>query len=312
MEQGQVQRVSVIDPIGTAVDWVKRVLFSPFGLGRWCTIGFCAFLAYLGSGGFSFNYRTGRGDFEQAKEFVLEHLALVAVGAAVGVAAIIALWLLFCWLSSRGRFMFLHCVAKNVAEVKAPWAKYKTQGNSLFAFRAVLVLVGLAVVLAIVAVPVLLIVGLCAVYGRPARFEMILIAAPFVGVLFIAAMALGIVALFTEDFIVPIMYLRTIRCAAAWREFLRLFSANKLRFIGYYLFQILIVIALGLIVAMICLVGCCFCCANILLMVPYIGTVILLPIFVFRRAYSLFYLRQYGTALDVFVPEQIIANSPQQ
>jgi hypothetical protein len=34
--------------------------------------------------------------------------------------------------------------------------------------------------------------------------------------------------------------------------------------------------------------------------IPYIGTVILLPVFVFKRAYSLMYLRQYGLEFDVF------------
>jgi len=146
---------------------------------------------------------------------------------------------------------------------------------------------------------------------RPELLEIILIAAPFACVLLLTGITLGIIALFTENFVVPIMYLRAIRCVPAWRQFLRLLSANKLRFIGYYLFQILISVALGAITAMICLVGCCLCCASILLVVPYIGTVIMLPILVFRRAYSLFYLRQYGLQFDVFVPEQVIVSTPQ-
>jgi hypothetical protein len=35
-------------------------------------------------------------------------------------------------------------------------------------------------------------------------------------------------------------------------------------------------------------------------MTPDIGTVLLLPILVFQRAYSVFYLRQYGSDYDVF------------
>ena len=44
--------------------------------------------------------------------------------------------------------MFLHCVAKNVAEVKKPWHEFLQAGNSLFLFRlsvAVITFVGMAI-----------------------------------------------------------------------------------------------------------------------------------------------------------------------
>ena len=48
--------VSVIDPIGPAFEKVKTILFRPFDLGKWFIIGFCAWLARLGEGGFHFNF----------------------------------------------------------------------------------------------------------------------------------------------------------------------------------------------------------------------------------------------------------------
>jgi len=39
--------LSVIDPIGRALDRVKLLLFQPFDLGKWFAIGFCAWLAFL-------------------------------------------------------------------------------------------------------------------------------------------------------------------------------------------------------------------------------------------------------------------------
>jgi hypothetical protein len=35
-------------------------------------------------------------------------------------------------------------------------------------------------------------------------------------------------------------------------------------------------------------------------MIPYLGTVLMLPILVFERSYSLYYLAQYGPEWDVF------------
>ena len=42
------------------------------------------------------------------------------------------------------------------------------------------------------------------------------------------------------------------------------------------------------------------CTAGCLMAIPFIGTVLLLPILIFKRSYSLFYLAQYGPEYDVF------------
>ena len=81
-----------------------------------------------------------------------------------------------------------------------------------------------------------------------------------------------------------------------------LLSVNKLRLVLYLLFQIVIAMAIGTIIAIGCCIGCCLCCVSVLLFVPYIGTVILLPLLVFKRSYSLYYLRQFGPGFDVFGP----------
>ncbi|MHC5179911.1 MAG: hypothetical protein ACYSOS_05225, partial [Planctomycetota bacterium] len=41
--------------------------------------------------------------------------------------------------------------------------------------------------------------------------------------------------------------------------------------------------------------------AACFLAIPYIGTVLMLPILVWRRAYSLIYLSQFGSEFDVFI-----------
>ena len=96
------------------------------------------------------------------------------------------------------------------------------------------------------------------------------------------------------------MFLQTASCVASWREFMTILSANKLRFALYLLFQIVISIVIGAIIGIGFCIGCCLCCASCLLVIPYVGTVILLPLFVFTRAYSLYYLQQYGPRMDVF------------
>jgi hypothetical protein len=305
-------RVSVIDPISPAIERAKIMLFRPFDLKRWFVIGFCAWLAYLGGsaggggGGPNFNIADHRGDFEvrealnEAKEFALNNLYWIIPVAVIAVVIGITLWLVFTWLNSRGKFMFLHCVAENKAEVINPWGKFKMHANNLFLFRIVLWLISLVVV----GLPVLGMVFL--IIMAVSKTGLYAISIPGIVTLglfiFVISITMFLVKKFTMDFIVPIMFLRTASCVAGWREFMTILSANKLRFALYLLFQIVIAMAIGVIIAIGFCVGCCLCCVSVLILIPYIGTVILLPLLVFRRSYSLYYLKQFGPAFDVFSP----------
>jgi hypothetical protein len=204
--------------------------------------------------------------------------------------------------------MFLHCVATNRAEVKIPWGKFRRHSNSLFLFRIVLGLIGLFVVgLPIVGIIVLIIMLVAGAMAGVASIPGIVILGLM---LFVLGIVLFLIRKFTYDFVVPIMFLRTVSVVAGWREFMTILTANKLRFALYLLFQIVISIVIGAIVMIGFCVGICLCCASCLLMIPYIGTVILLPLLVFTRAYSLYYLQQFGPQFDVFRVEGETALSP--
>lgn len=304
--------ISVIDPLTPAVERVKTILFRPFDLGRWFVIGFCAWLAYLGHAGGGGGGPGGGGPsrghggapefrqvFYEAKEFVLMNLTWIIPLAVFILLFAIALWLLVTWLSSRGRFMFLHCVAGNKAEVKIPWRQFARHGNSLFAFRIVLALIAFAATLLPVVFIVLLVAGMVSA-GAPAAGP--ILGAIFLGLTVIAiAIVIAVIKLFTADFVVPIMFLGATSCTAAWREFLSLLSTNKGRFALYVLAKIVIALVVGFII-MIAICATC-CCAGCIMAIPYIGTVLMLPILIFKRSYSLYYIRQYDPRFDVFADQ---------
>ena len=310
MTPQQPPTVSVIEPISPAFEKVKTILFSPFDLRKWFVIGFCAWLACLGSGGGN-GGGGGRGGgphnaheaFDEAKVFVLGNLGWIIPVGLIVVALIIVIWLVFIWLSSRGRFMFLHCVAENKAEVKVPWTKFRQHANSLFLFRIVLGLIGFAAI----GLPLLLAVGCIVMITAGNGLSVIGVLGIVMIVLVIVAISISLflVGKFTTDFVVPIMFLRTTNCVAGWREFLTILSLNKARFALYILFQIVIGLAIGAIVLTAVFVTCC--CAACILALPYIGTVLMLPVLVFKRAYSLLYLGQFGPEFDVFGPETEMA-----
>ena len=305
--------VSVLDPIGPAIERVKTVLFRPFDIRRWLIIGFCAWLAQLGQGGNGgggggdgdggFDFRTAREEIRRGAEeawfYAAANLSWLIPVVLTALVLIVAIGLLVLWLSSRGRFMFLDCVAQNKAEVVNPWHRFSRHANSLFLFR-----LGLAIVTFAVALVFVLLGGLVAFLADTGLgFNVVSIMGMVCcGVFFVATLIVSwVAAKFTKDFAVPIMYLKTHSAVKAWHVLLDVISVNMGRFFIYIVFQAIIAAAiLGMMVAAMCLTCCCAAC---LFALPYIGTVVLLPIHVFGRSYSLYYLAQYGPEFDVFPPD---------
>ena len=175
------REISVVEPVSPALERVKRILFQPFDLGKWFVIGFCAWLAQLGESGTggSFNSNSGshhnyqgedfHRDLVRAKDYVLEHLNWI-VPLVVGLVVIgLALWLVFLWLNSRGKFMFLHCVALDKAEVVEPWNKFADEANSLFLFRLVLGLVTMVCTLPLLIIALVIVFKMF--HRRPVCFQ---------------------------------------------------------------------------------------------------------------------------------------------
>ncbi len=299
--------ISVAAPVTQAIERVKQVLFRPFDLSRWFVIGFCAWLAELGrrGGGFNFNFNPGRTEHidlqsaaERARDYVMANLYWLIPIAAVMVVVMICLGVLVTWLSSRGQFMFLHCVALNRAEVAVPWTRFRRQGNSLFWFRLALAAINLVLVLPIVGLAGIRAYRMAVAGAWSPGGVLILIG---LGLFVLAVgVACGLVHKLTIDFVVPLMFLRGKSCPAGWRELLPLLANHAGSFVLYILFQIVLVIGLGVIVLAAILLTCCL--AACLLILPYLGTVALLPLLVFKRAYSLHYFSQYGPEFDVFAP----------
>ena len=303
--------ISVIDAVSAAFRRTGRVLFQPFDLGKWFVLGFCAWLAQLGEGGGgggNFNVPGGgpgggggggspfREPFEEAFHWVEANLAVVLIVAAAVVLVVVAISLLIVWLQCRGRFMFLDGVVRNRGAVVEPWHRYRRLANSLLLFRLVVgalgfgailfaVLLGLAIAWADIEAETF---GAAAVIG--------IVTAVLLTV--VVAVTLGVVRLLVNDFVVPVMYLRDVRIMAG----LGLFDREILRghvgkIVVFYLMKIVLVMGMG-VAAMI--VTCVTCCLAAL---PYLGTVILLPLPVFLRSYSLHFLDQFGDGWRVFPPE---------
>ncbi len=306
------REISVTEPVSPALERVKTMLFKPFDPGKWFVIGFCAWLAYLGEGGGDggFNGRTNfdnhnptaesfRHDYFQAREYVLNNLVWIVPVAASAVILLLALWLLILWLSSRGKFMFLHCVALDKAEVSVPWTKFGHEADSLFWFRAVLGFAGMVLALPPIVFAGALVVRM--VVRGEVNIPAVMMAVGLCLLFFLLAIVFALIQKFTVDFVVPIMFLRRSRCLAAWKEFWGLLASHAGLFTLYILFQVVLGMAIGIIVLTAIIVTCCIACC--LMIIPYIGTVVLLPVLVFKQSYPLYFLQQFGSDFDVFPPK---------
>jgi hypothetical protein len=110
--------------------------------------------------------------------------------------------------------------------------------------------------------------------------------------------AAAFIKLLLSDFIVPVMYKYRINTNDAWRMFLPLLYSHFGYFLGYALlvFFIIILVAIGIIVA-----GLLTCCIGFLiLIIPYINSVVLLPISYTMRAFSVEFLEQFGPEYQIF------------
>ena len=299
---GNEPRIEIFKPFGEAFDLMKKILFQPFELKKWLVIGFAAWLANLGAGGGgigNFNYPDNRREGAQKFNEAIGQIPqpVLITGICVLVCVVLLLIVLFAWLRARGRFIFVDCVVRNRAAIVEPWKEFRAQGNSFFLFS---LLVVLALIAVIVIAGLLLIVPFIP-WGDQAQPGV----AFWIGLsLFVfVAVCLAFVWALASQLMVPIMYRQRCPARLAFAQAVDLVTSHP----GPILLYVLFLLLLGVAVVMIsCAVTCATCCIAA---VPYVGTVILLPIPVTLGVFSLLFLRQFGPDYDVwagFVPPEFL------
>jgi hypothetical protein len=295
-EQGPRRDISITSWISPAITWTKLLLFRPFDFVKWLAIGFCVWLATLGEGGYNFRVNLpgnnrGGGPFGELETWARDNMELVVVIVVVLVLLGLALSLVLTWLSSRGKFMFLDNVVHNRAEIKRPWHDFADQGNSLFGFRIAFWLASILSLLLLGGVAALMILsGIRDGELQPLGIAGVAFAAVAMMLWLPTVIAIGFLL---EDLIIPIMYVRRCGCMEAWREFRSVFDGYGGTLILYFLFKIVLGFVVGLLAM---LVACVLCCIVIL---PFVGTVVMLPFLVFARSYSLYFMQQFHDDYDL-------------
>src|SRR5881409_2735016 len=299
---GTEPKIEIFKPFGEAFELMKRILFQPFDVKKWFVIGFAAWLANLGGGGFNYQYNR-REDVQKLREAIsqIPHPILV-IGVCVLVSVVLVPIVLFAWLRACGGFMFIDCIVKNRGAIAEPWHEFRKEGNSFFLFSLVVGLCFL-ILAALLSLPLMIVAikGRYHLYLHLDRLDMYVLTAiaAWVFVILLVIIAWTLIA----SFMVPVMYRRHCRAYEAFRAAASLIAAHPGEILLYCLFLIVLAIATGLIS---CFAICATCCIAA---IPYIGTVILLPVFVLLRSFSLLFLRQFGPEYDIwatFVPPEFL------
>jgi hypothetical protein len=255
--------------------------------------------------GVGFNFPSPFGNFQSHRttpEAISPHLeqwkpwlvAAVVVGGLLFFALVIALT----WLKARGNFIFTDCVVRNQAAIVEPWREYRKEGNRYFLFQ-------LAVMLSVLLLAGLMLAGFIGLgwlkQGVGETGSIILIG--FLVFLCVFWVSIVIFVSIATHFMVPVMYRRRCRAVEAFRDVTLLIWRHLGSFFLLCLFGMVLILAVLMIGA---IVTCATCCLAAL---PYVGTVILLPLFVCLRAFGLAFLRQFGPNYDVwasFMPEEFL------
>jgi hypothetical protein len=284
-------KIEIFKPFGDAFELMKRILFQPFDFKKWLVIGFAAWLANLGGGGGGggFDFPDNREEAHKLNEAIGQIPQPVLItGICILVGLVLLLIVLFAWLRARGRFILVDCIVRNRAAIAEPWKEFRPEGNSFFLF---------SLLVALLVVPVIVIAGLVLIVpfipGRGQTdpgvgFWIGISLTAFISVCLIFAWELA------SQLMVPIMYRQRCRARVAFARAVGLVSAHPGPVLLYVLFFMLLAVAMVMIS---CAVTCATCCIAA---IPYVGTVILLPIPVTLGAFSLLFLRQFGPDYDVW------------
>ena len=288
--------ISIGDALSSAFTRAGNICFRPFNLGKWFVMGFCAFLSTCGEGGFNFNgfdsFRGGGGgggggpNLEELWNQVSPYMALVIAAVVILFLLSLAVGLAITYLRCRGRFMLLDNIMLNRAAVREPWHYYGPHAKSYFLFELALMLASFA--LFILAAGIGLAIAMPDIMAR--AWSPFGIAGIAVGglILLIGWLTIWLAYLFAYDFVVPIMMIRNTTFKPAWQEARETVIRGHIgALILFYLLKIVLSIAAAILAT---LAICATCCIGSL---PYLSSVLLLPILVFNRVFALSLLEQF-------------------
>jgi hypothetical protein len=281
------------------------ILFRPFDLGKWCVIGFNSSYRQNFSPSTNSAYNAPFHQFQTGVSHFFSSLQLgmtILLACAVFIF-IMAFIVLLYWLGARGQFLLLDNIVRNRGAIGWPWTFYARPANQVFVLYLIFLAVSLGVLLVLVVPAVILALPL---YQHPhwpeggTLFGLVTVALVYLA----AVIVMGCVIFIFREWGVPLMFRNGLTARGAFVESMGLARRHP----GPTILFILLRMALWIALAIVSVLACCFTCCFAIL--PYIGTVVLLPALIYIRCFSLDCLAQFGPAYDVWTVDVPPAEAP--
>ncbi len=244
--------VSVIDALMPAIRHTVRQLFQPFRLGVWVRLAVLGLLTAEFSGGGSGGQVStpagggsresggSGGEFLPWPDLGIEALVLLLVAAGV---LVLLLGLLLLYVSSVCRFILFDAVLRDRCRIREGFRRWHRAGWSYFLWQLALAAAVIVFLAVVIGGPLAIAFAAGVFQGSASPWGLIAVLVLVVLFLVIPVMiGVAVVALFTRDFVIPIMALEEQGILAGWKNFLPRLRADALGYLLYVLFKIVLAI----------------------------------------------------------------------
>lgn len=299
----------LFEPVGAihaATARIGRMLFQPFDVANYLTLALAVWLWHLGgswqgSGMTWSNPSASSLDLGPLVDTVDRMGWPVVAGIAAATMALASLfWVILAFLRARGNVIVIDDLARERAALSKPWSELSSQANQLWALHVSFGFVVGTIVVVVIGLPLAIAVtraldGTQAIAVGFATGSLIVVG-------LFAAFVIGVVVAVIDDLVAPLMVLRQTGMQEAAAELGDLVRVAPLAFVIYLVARVLI----SLVIAAVASVLSCSTCgaASIL---PFAGTLLLLPLLLGVRAFTLEFLGQLSPELRATLQESAAA-----
>lgn len=249
-------QINVFDSFSRAFKHTENFLFKPFNLKKWLTLGFITLFTFSGGGGFNFNIPINSKHEDSQKAFNSQNIDWVvlknklmhffngidaktlALIVSLTILGVLVLLLIFMWLNAVFNFVLIDNVVKNRACIREPFSRLRPQGKSLFLWNLSILAISLLLIIIFFSIIIFGIYDYHKLHHAQSFLWIFLGIIIFIPVLIV----IGVINVFSIDFIVPLMHAENIKVLKAWKDFLPNIKGNIINFILYIILKIVIAI----------------------------------------------------------------------
>jgi len=228
-----------------------RLLFRPFDARRWMKLTLVCLFLGGGAPTAAFHWSLGSlpGDFRISQVFVraLQYISqtpwLMLLTITLGLVLALA-WL---YLRSVFRFVLVDTIFWREVELRRAWKALRPLGQSYF-FWLVGLLLGLGIIFSIAGVAAYPYLQSAAARQSTDTHNLIpsLLLVTLLASIVLVGLVVALLVMFTDDFVVPLMYAGRMPLVRAWQELGRAMRAEPASFAVYILLKLMVSVGIGM------------------------------------------------------------------